>query len=92
MWLSVAVTEIFDNDACSVTPFFPAVFLSTGFSGVRSQASNGPQAKQDGLREEVEEAWRRLENIKVPAVIHPWCCVVERCGRVTSDLSAFLSP
>uniref|UniRef100_A0A3Q4AK89 Uncharacterized protein n=1 Tax=Mola mola TaxID=94237 RepID=A0A3Q4AK89_MOLML len=31
---------------------------------IRSQASNGPQAKQDGLREEVEEAWRRLENIK----------------------------
>nr|XP_046232715.1 SH3 domain-binding protein 1 [Scatophagus argus] len=30
----------------------------------RSQASTGPQAKQDGLREEVEEAWRRLENIK----------------------------
>uniref|UniRef100_A0A3Q3VZM4 Rho-GAP domain-containing protein n=1 Tax=Mola mola TaxID=94237 RepID=A0A3Q3VZM4_MOLML len=27
-------------------------------------SSNGPQAKQDGLREEVEEAWRRLENIK----------------------------
>lgn len=31
----------------------------------RSQASTGPQAKQDGLREEVEEAWRRLEIIKV---------------------------
>ncbi|XP_072228989.1 SH3 domain-binding protein 1 [Leuresthes tenuis] len=31
---------------------------------IRSQASNGPQAKQDGLREEVEEAWRKLENIK----------------------------
>ncbi|XP_014894235.1 SH3 domain-binding protein 1 [Poecilia latipinna] len=31
---------------------------------VRSQASSGPQAKQDGLREEVEEAWRRLESIK----------------------------
>ncbi|XP_018617259.1 SH3 domain-binding protein 1 isoform X2 [Scleropages formosus] len=30
----------------------------------RAQASTGPQAKQDGLREEVEEAWRRLENIK----------------------------
>ncbi|XP_034414179.1 SH3 domain-binding protein 1 isoform X2 [Cyclopterus lumpus] len=30
----------------------------------RSQASTGPQAKQDGLREEVEEAWRRLESIK----------------------------
>ncbi|XP_076856469.1 bargin isoform X2 [Brachyhypopomus gauderio] len=30
----------------------------------RSQASTGPQAKQDGLREEVEEAWRRLEAIK----------------------------
>ncbi|XP_074476702.1 SH3 domain-binding protein 1 [Sebastes fasciatus] len=30
----------------------------------RSQASTGPQAKQDGLREEVEEAWKRLENIK----------------------------
>ncbi|XP_042363259.1 SH3 domain-binding protein 1 [Plectropomus leopardus] len=30
----------------------------------RSQASTGPQAKQDGLREEVEEAWRKLENIK----------------------------
>ncbi|XP_035518609.1 SH3 domain-binding protein 1 [Morone saxatilis] len=31
---------------------------------IRSQASTGPQAKQDGLREEVEEAWRRLECIK----------------------------
>lgn len=31
----------------------------------RSQASTGPQAKQDGLREEVEEAWRKLESIKV---------------------------
>ncbi|KAL6475078.1 hypothetical protein MHYP_G00161180 [Metynnis hypsauchen] len=30
----------------------------------RSQTSTGPQAKQDGLREEVEEAWRRLESIK----------------------------
>ncbi|XP_069012145.1 SH3 domain-binding protein 1 [Embiotoca jacksoni] len=30
----------------------------------RSQASTGAQAKQDGLREEVEEAWRKLENIK----------------------------
>ncbi|XP_030630966.1 SH3 domain-binding protein 1 [Chanos chanos] len=30
----------------------------------RSQASTGPQSKQDGLREELEEAWRRLENIK----------------------------
>ncbi|XP_068439063.1 SH3 domain-binding protein 1 [Clinocottus analis] len=30
----------------------------------RSQASTGPQTKQDGLREEVEEAWRRLESIK----------------------------
>ncbi|XP_018594021.2 SH3 domain-binding protein 1-like [Scleropages formosus] len=30
----------------------------------RSQASSGPQAKQDGLREEVEEAWRRLESMK----------------------------
>lgn len=31
----------------------------------RSQThSGGAQAKQDGLREEVEEAWRRLENIK----------------------------
>ncbi|XP_058476588.1 SH3 domain-binding protein 1 isoform X1 [Solea solea] len=30
----------------------------------RSQTSNGPQAKQEGLREEVEEAWRKLESIK----------------------------
>ncbi|XP_023148512.1 SH3 domain-binding protein 1 [Amphiprion ocellaris] len=30
----------------------------------RSQSSTGPQAKQDGLREEVEEAWRKLESIK----------------------------
>uniref|UniRef100_A0A7N6AB00 SH3-domain binding protein 1 n=1 Tax=Anabas testudineus TaxID=64144 RepID=A0A7N6AB00_ANATE len=30
----------------------------------RSQGSTGPQAKQDGLREEVEEAWRKLESIK----------------------------
>uniref|UniRef100_A0A3P8X1T4 SH3-domain binding protein 1 n=1 Tax=Cynoglossus semilaevis TaxID=244447 RepID=A0A3P8X1T4_CYNSE len=29
-----------------------------------ARISNGPQAKQDGLREEVEEAWRKLENIK----------------------------
>jgi len=35
---------------------------------VRSQASTGPQAKQDGLREEVEEAWRRLGSIKVKTV------------------------
>ncbi|CAN9508975.1 unnamed protein product [Ophioblennius macclurei] len=31
---------------------------------MKSQASTGPQAKQDGLREEVEEAWRKLESIK----------------------------
>ncbi|XP_038590993.1 SH3 domain-binding protein 1 [Micropterus salmoides] len=31
---------------------------------IRSQASTGAQAKQDGLREEVEEAWRKLESIK----------------------------
>uniref|UniRef100_A0A3P9HC02 SH3-domain binding protein 1 n=1 Tax=Oryzias latipes TaxID=8090 RepID=A0A3P9HC02_ORYLA len=31
---------------------------------LRSQASTAPQAKQDGLREEVEEAWRKLESIK----------------------------
>ncbi|XP_059388089.1 SH3 domain-binding protein 1 [Carassius carassius] len=31
---------------------------------VRSQGSTGPQAKQDGLREDVEEAWKRLESIK----------------------------
>ncbi|XP_049915200.1 SH3 domain-binding protein 1 [Epinephelus moara] len=30
----------------------------------RSQASTGPQARQDGLKEEVEEAWRKLESIK----------------------------
>lgn len=30
----------------------------------RAQGSSGPQAKQDGLREEVEEAWRKLESIK----------------------------
>ncbi|XP_063078148.1 SH3 domain-binding protein 1 [Engraulis encrasicolus] len=30
----------------------------------RSQASTGPQAKQDGLREEVEEAWRKLDSMK----------------------------
>ncbi|XP_051523725.1 SH3 domain-binding protein 1-like [Myxocyprinus asiaticus] len=30
----------------------------------RSQTSTGPQAKQDGLREDLEEAWRRLESIK----------------------------
>ena len=33
----------------------------------RSQASTGAQAKQEGLREEVEEAWRKLECIKVRA-------------------------
>ncbi|XP_026993368.1 SH3 domain-binding protein 1 [Tachysurus fulvidraco] len=31
---------------------------------IRAQGSTGPQAKQDGLREEVEEAWRKLESIK----------------------------
>ncbi|XP_026078276.1 SH3 domain-binding protein 1-like [Carassius auratus] len=31
---------------------------------VRSQTSTGPQAKQDGLREDLEEAWKRLESIK----------------------------
>nr|XP_020476018.1 SH3 domain-binding protein 1-like [Monopterus albus] len=31
---------------------------------IRSQASTGPQAKQDGLREEMEEAWKKLESIK----------------------------
>ncbi|XP_051959058.1 SH3 domain-binding protein 1-like [Xyrauchen texanus] len=30
----------------------------------RSQTSTGPQTKQDGLREDLEEAWRRLESIK----------------------------
>ncbi|KAI5103232.1 SH3 domain-binding protein 1 isoform X1, partial [Silurus meridionalis] len=30
----------------------------------RAQGSTAPQAKQDGLREEVEEAWRKLESIK----------------------------
>ncbi|XP_076154422.1 SH3 domain-binding protein 1 isoform X1 [Alosa pseudoharengus] len=30
----------------------------------RSQTSSGPQAKQDGLREEMEESWRKLESIK----------------------------
>ncbi|KAI2658515.1 SH3 domain-binding protein 1 [Labeo rohita] len=31
----------------------------------QSQTSTAPQAKQDGLREDVEEAWRRLESIKL---------------------------
>ncbi|XP_055005874.1 SH3 domain-binding protein 1 isoform X2 [Boleophthalmus pectinirostris] len=31
---------------------------------IKSQTSTGAQAKQEGLREEVEEAWRRLETIK----------------------------
>ncbi|XP_056893626.1 SH3 domain-binding protein 1 [Takifugu flavidus] len=31
---------------------------------IRSQTSTGHQAKQDGLREEVEEAWRRLTSVK----------------------------
>uniref|UniRef100_A0A673ACN9 SH3 domain-binding protein 1-like n=1 Tax=Sphaeramia orbicularis TaxID=375764 RepID=A0A673ACN9_9TELE len=39
--------------------------LTTDWSNARiSQTSTGPQAKQDGLREEVEEAWRKLESIK----------------------------
>ncbi|XP_072524092.1 SH3 domain-binding protein 1 [Salminus brasiliensis] len=40
--------------------------LTTDWHNARtkSQGSTGPQAKQDGLREEVEEAWRRLELIK----------------------------
>ncbi|CAB1338249.1 unnamed protein product, partial [Coregonus sp. 'balchen'] len=29
-----------------------------------SEASTGPQAKHNGLKEEVEEAWRKLESIK----------------------------
>lgn len=39
---------------------------------VRSQASTGPQAKQDGLREEMEEAWRKLESIKVQVFKSVW--------------------
>ncbi|XP_061823312.1 SH3 domain-binding protein 1 [Nerophis lumbriciformis] len=31
---------------------------------LRSQGSTGPQAKQDGLKDEEEEAWRKLETIK----------------------------
>uniref|UniRef100_A0A667XKF2 SH3 domain binding protein 1 n=1 Tax=Myripristis murdjan TaxID=586833 RepID=A0A667XKF2_9TELE len=40
--------------------------LTTDWHNARnkSQSSTGPQAKQDGLREEVEEAWRKLESIK----------------------------
>lgn len=38
---------------------------------LRSQTSTAPQAKQDGLREEVEEAWRKLESIKVSAFPPP---------------------
>ncbi|KAM6951003.1 bargin [Aplochiton taeniatus] len=40
--------------------------LTTDWNNARtkSQASTGAQAKQDGLREEMEEAWRRLESIK----------------------------
>ncbi|CAB1438137.1 unnamed protein product [Pleuronectes platessa] len=30
----------------------------------RSEASTGAQAKQEGLKEEMEEAWRKLESIK----------------------------
>lgn len=37
------------------------------FCVIRSQTSTAHQAKQDGLREDVEEAWRRLESIKVSA-------------------------
>ncbi|CAL8302399.1 unnamed protein product [Lota lota] len=40
--------------------------LTTDWQNARNkcQASTGPQAKQEGLREEVEEAWRKLVNIK----------------------------
>ncbi|KAM4624138.1 bargin isoform 2-T2 [Polymixia lowei] len=40
--------------------------MTTDWHNARNkcQASTGPQAKQEGLREEVEEAWRKLENIK----------------------------
>ncbi|XP_054623951.1 SH3 domain-binding protein 1 isoform X3 [Dunckerocampus dactyliophorus] len=41
--------------------------LNTDWNNARlrlSQASNAPQAKQDGLKEEEEEAWRKLETIK----------------------------
>ncbi|CAL8381457.1 unnamed protein product [Gadus morhua 'NCC'] len=40
--------------------------LTTDWQNARHkcQTSSGPQAKQEGLREEVEEAWRKLDNIK----------------------------
>lgn len=60
--------------------------------GGRSQASTGPQAKQEGLREEVEEAWRKLENIKVQlfSFVRFWLpgqrVLTLRCLRRTSIL------
>lgn len=59
----------------------------------RSQASTGPQAKQDGLREEVEEAWRRLESIKVPMFLSFVASIhTEALNLVlTPDLSVSLS-
>ncbi|KAM8889681.1 SH3 domain-binding protein 1 isoform 1-T1 [Synchiropus picturatus] len=31
---------------------------------IRSQSSTGAQAKQDGLREEMEEAWKKLQSVR----------------------------
>ncbi|KAM9832342.1 SH3 domain-binding protein 1 [Neosynchiropus ocellatus] len=31
---------------------------------IKSQSSTGAQAKQDGLREEMEEAWRKLQSVR----------------------------
>ncbi|XP_028263228.1 SH3 domain-binding protein 1 [Parambassis ranga] len=43
---------------------FAKLTLDWNNAKIKSQASTGPQAKQDGLREEVEEAWRKLESIR----------------------------
>ncbi|XP_028332380.1 SH3 domain-binding protein 1 isoform X2 [Gouania willdenowi] len=43
---------------------FAKLTMDWNSARTKSQASTGPQAKQEGLREEVEEAWKKLESIK----------------------------
>uniref|UniRef100_A0A8C5GPB1 SH3 domain-binding protein 1-like n=1 Tax=Gouania willdenowi TaxID=441366 RepID=A0A8C5GPB1_GOUWI len=54
-----------DWNSLSTSCRFPRfLFVCLRLCLCRSQASTGPQAKQEGLREEVEEAWKKLESIK----------------------------
>uniref|UniRef100_A0A4W4FFL1 SH3 domain-binding protein 1 n=1 Tax=Electrophorus electricus TaxID=8005 RepID=A0A4W4FFL1_ELEEL len=54
------LTTDWNNARTLCKPELPLIFSRI----FRSQTSTGPQAKQDGLREEMEEAWKRLETIK----------------------------